>query len=177
MKNNQTLSVIRLTVYAVVVILCIMQWLLQQNADSLISLFAYVLFFLATLTRCRSQRRYRIFSRLLIFIVPATVLLDHYAFTIAGEMETAMRSMQIMTAVTMIQNIVLSLYLFGCLPLLLQETLLREPLLQEMLLQEPLLRERRLITRLLGWGIIVYFAIRLLPATWFTLQFIISAIV
>ncbi len=124
--------------------------------DSLIGLLACMLFFLATLTLCSSKRRYQLFSAPLIFFVLATVLLDNYAFSIVGEMQTAMQSMQMMTAATIVQNIVLSLYLLVCTALL--------------------WREPRLITRWLGWVIITYLATQLLPATWFSLQFLVSAL-
>lgn len=152
-KNLPTL---RLVAYVAIVFLLLIQWLMRLSTDSWLGLLAYALFFLATLTLCQSKRRAWVLGALLVIVILATTLVDSYAFTLSTEMPTAMLSMKMMTAVTIIQNGVLSLYLLGTMWLL--------------------WREPNKITQLLGYTIAVFIAVRLLPATWFTLQFIISAV-
>lgn len=154
--NYQQLSKWRLIAYTIVIILMTVQWFMHLTADSWLGLLAYGLFFLATLTLCQSKRRTWVLGVLLVIVILATTLVDSYAFTLSTEMPTAMLSMKMMTAVTIIQNVVLSLYLLGTMWLL--------------------WREPNKITQLLGYTIAVFIAVRLLPATWFTLQFIISAV-
>ncbi len=156
-ENHRKLSTMRLIIYGIVILLAIIQRYLHLGIDSLIGLLLYGLFFLATLTLCKSKRRYWFASSFLVFIVLLIIAVDQYAFLLAGAMKTAMLSMKMMTAVTVIQNLVFSLYLLICTGLL--------------------WREKRVVTRWLGLGIVIYFAVQLLPATWFTLQFIFSAIV
>lgn len=140
--------------YAVVIVLAIVQWQWQLRNNSLLSLSNYILFFLTVLTLTKSKARYGLSGGLLLCVFIATLALDKYASTLTGSMQTAMLAMQLMTAVTMIQNILLGLYLLVCAGLL--------------------WREPKLTVRCLGGGIAAYFAVQLLPQAWFTLRFIFS---
>ncbi|MBS9781244.1 MAG: hypothetical protein KGV56_01995 [Gammaproteobacteria bacterium] len=154
MKNNLLHN--NLIAYGIVILLCIALSVLHLTNDNWLSLATYLIFFITTLSLCKTTKYRILLSFLLIVVIGATVVLDTVAFSLTKEMPTAMRAMKMMTATTVIQNIVLSIYLFIC-------TLL-------------LWRENHLITRLIGWGICLYFATRLLPATWFTLQLIGSSV-
>ncbi|PID65717.1 MAG: hypothetical protein CR975_06030 [Gammaproteobacteria bacterium] len=154
MKNN--LSYNNLIAYNIIIILCVALSVLHLTNDNWLSLATYLIFFITTLILTKTKRRWLILSGLLILLIGATVVLNAVAFSLSKEMPTAMQSMQMMTAATIIQNLVLTIYLFACSVLL--------------------WREKRLIIRVIGWGICLYFAIRLLPATWFTLQLIASSV-
>lgn len=151
-QNYQHLSMWRLVAYTIVVILLAVQWLMHLTADSWLGLLDYGLFFLATLTLCQSKRRTWLLAGLLVIVILATVLMDCYAFMLSTEMATAMLAMKIMTMVTIVQNVVFSLYFFWAAWFL--------------------LRENNKINQLLGCVIVVSIAVHLLPAIWFTLQFI-----
>lgn len=154
MNSDQNSVTMRRIIYAVVMVFIVILQMIQSGNDDWRNLFACALFFLATLTLCKRKRQTRLLSGLLIVIILLTILIDAYAFSLSTEMSTAMLSMKMMTAMTIVQNVVFSLYLLGAVWLV--------------------RREKSMLMRLLGWGIAGYFAVRLLPATWFTLQFVAS---
>ncbi len=154
-KNSKKLP-IKLIAYGIVILLCIALSVLHLANDNWLSLITYLIFFITTLRLCKTIKYKILLSFLLIVVIGATMVLDTVAFSLSKEMPTAMRAMKMMTATTVVQNIVLSIYLFI-------STIL-------------LWREKRLIIKAIGWGICLYFAIRLLPATWFTLQLIGSSV-
>ncbi len=111
--KKQYLPII-LIIYSIVSVLCIVLSVANFSTDSHLSLLTYLLFFTTTLKLCKTKRQWWIFSTLLILVIGATVVLDAVAFSLSKEMPTAIPSMKMMTAATIIQNLVLTIYLFAC---------------------------------------------------------------
>ncbi len=159
MQSNK--STVRLLLCIAIIIMVIAQWFMHLGFTSFLGLSACVLFILSSLTLFRHKRKTWFLSGLLILTLLGTVILDNYAFSLAGDMQTAMLSMKMMALVRVVQNLVISIYLLICIKLLWQD----------------LWRETHWLTQFLSWAIALYFALQWLPATWFTLQFIFASLV
>lgn len=120
-----------------------------------LGLASYSLVFVACLTLCRRKRRALIFTLLWFVLIAVSLLLNAKGFQLSSDVNATMTAMKLMMASTLLQNVVISLYLLS--------TLL-------------LLRETSLITRLLGVLATLMLAGKIVPALGFSLGFIAGTI-
>lgn len=117
------------------------------------ALLAYALFFVACLMLTRTAKGFWRGTVLFTLLMAATLAADAWALKLAAQLPQAMLSMQVMMLVTVVQNVLISCYLLLAVGLLIK-------------------RESVWMVKLLGLAVAGVIAVRILPATFFTLAFL-----
>lgn len=150
--DNTTHSIWRRLMFISALLGLLIFYFHQLPISHYLGLLSYSLFFIACLTLWKNKKQSLILSLLWLVLILLSLVLEAKGMQLSKEINTAMVAMKLMVASTLLQNIVISIYLFVGFLLL--------------------LREPNHFTRLLGVITGIAIAVKIVPAIWFSLGFI-----